>query len=208
MSAAVALQVREEAPAMDFDGPPPGGMVVLEDISWQQFRALEKVFGEVRYPRLTYFDGVLEIMAPPGREHETRNMTLVYLLEAYLREQGIRFYGHGSMRLRKTGRAGSEPDQSYCLETDKKTPDLLIEVIVTSGSIDKLNMYRVLKIPEVWFWKKGKLSVYGLQDREYAELSRSALLPDLDLALMQECAAMADQYDAVEHFRLALKKPA
>ncbi|HIK45941.1 MAG TPA: hypothetical protein IGR64_13825 [Leptolyngbyaceae cyanobacterium M65_K2018_010] len=43
----------------------------------------------------------------------------------------------GSTTLKKPERqAGGEPDESYCIGTDKEFPDLAIEVIVTSGSIN------------------------------------------------------------------------
>ena len=47
--------------------------------------------------------------------------------------------------------AGGELDESYCIGTDKDFPDLAIEVIVTSGSINRLELYRRLGVQEVWF---------------------------------------------------------
>jgi Uma2 family endonuclease len=40
----------------------------------------------------------------------------------------------------------------------KPTPDLVIEVVFTSGGIKKLNLYPSLNIPEVWFWQDGVFS--------------------------------------------------
>lgn len=58
------------------------------------------------------------------------------LLEAYLEENRIRFWGLGSMILKgEDKQAGKEPDECYCLRTDKDIPDLAIEVIYTSGGI-------------------------------------------------------------------------
>ena len=42
--------------------------------------------------------------------------------------------------------AGKEPDECYCLYTDKDIPDLAIEVIYTSGGIDTLEIYRRIGI--------------------------------------------------------------
>ncbi len=36
----------------------------------------------------------------------------------------------------KDKQAGKEPDECYCLETDKDIPDLAIEVIYTGGGVD------------------------------------------------------------------------
>lgn len=48
-----------------------------------------------REVRLTYLSGVMEIMSPIGGEHEYVKSTLGLLLEAYMREKGIRFYKLG-----------------------------------------------------------------------------------------------------------------
>jgi len=53
----------------------------------------------------------------------------------------------------------AEPDESYCFSTSKPSPDLVIEVIFTSGSPNKLQRYRLLDIPEVWFWEDGVFSL-------------------------------------------------
>ena len=55
-------------------------------------------------------------------------------------------------------------------------------VIVTSGSIDRKELYKPLRVPEVWFWKADRLRVFHLKE-EYEEVSQSELLPDLDLAI-------------------------
>ena len=47
--------------------------------------------------------------------------------------------------------------------TDKNVPDLVIEVVVTSGGINKLEVYRRLQVPEVWFWENEEFSVYHLR---------------------------------------------
>lgn len=57
----------------------------------------------------------------------------------------------------------------------------------------------------MWFWRKGKLALYRLQDEEYKQVDRSELLPDLDLTLFVRCANIPDQYDAVVEFRNALR---
>lgn len=63
--------------------------------------------------------------------------TLGLLLEAYMRVQGVRFYKRGGFTLEEPGYASGTPDESYCIGTDKETPDIVIEVIVTSGSINR-----------------------------------------------------------------------
>ena len=91
------------------------------------------------------------------------------------------------------------PDQ------DKERPDLAIEVIWTSGSIDKLEIYRRLKVGEVWFWKDGVLSVHVLSQGRYQRAERSALLPALDLALLCSFLDRRSATEAMRDFRDALR---
>ena len=81
---------------------------------------------------------------------------------------------------------GCEPDECYIMGADqsKDRPGLVIDVIWTSGSIDKLASYQRLGIDEVWFWLAGRIEVHSLQGHSYAREGRSRCLPSLDLDLM------------------------
>ena len=83
-------------------------------------------------------------------------------------------------------------------------PDLAIEVVLTSGGINKLKLYQRLGVGEVWFWEDGVLSIYILRE-EYERVAQSELLPDLDLELLQSYITYHDQYDAIREFTQALR---
>jgi Uma2 family endonuclease len=183
---------------------PAVSRILLEGIPWERFERLSACFEDSRAVRLTYLDGSLEIMSPVGPEHETSKMSIGYLLEAYFGAQGIRFYGRGGFTLKQPGRAAGEPDQSYCIGSDKPLPDLVIEVVVTHEALSKLPLYQGLGIPEVWLWRNGDLEVHVLEPDGYRRGTRSRLLPDLDLDLLAARARMPDQYDAVQAFRRAI----
>lgn len=171
----------------------------LSSITWEQFKSIEASFSSVGGVRLIYLDGVLEIVIL-GRDHEYYKSTISLLLEAYLRAKKIRFYLRGSATLGNQEITGQkEPDESYNIGTQKAIPDLVIEVVVTSGGIDALEIYQRIGIPEVWFWEDGLLKVYGLQET-YQLLEQSRLLPDLDLNLLTKYVSYHDQYDAVTEF--------
>lgn len=173
--------------------------LVLSGITWQQFKSLELSFAPIAGVRLVYLDGVLQIVIL-GDEHEYYKRTISLLLEAYLRSQGIRFYSQGSATLGDEGRGvQKEPDESYSFGSRKAIPDLAIEIIMSSGGIDALEIYGRLGIQEVWFWEDGLLTVYSWQG-EYRRVERSGLLPDLDLDLLMKYIAYYDQYDAVNDF--------
>lgn len=179
--------------------------LILRGVSWSQFESLEAAFESVGGIKFAYLDGILEIMTV-SPEHEESKSTIGLLLEAYLREKGIRFYVKGGPTLgSKELGARKEPDESYNLQSKKAIPDLAIEVVFTSGGIDKLQLYKRLGIPEVWFWEDGVLSIYYLRE-EYEKVDRSELLPELDIALLVRYVTYFDQYDAVTEFIKALRE--
>jgi Uma2 family endonuclease len=176
-------------------------LVTVNGVSWEQFKIIEAQLENNREVRLTYLSGVMEIMSPVGDEHEYVKTTLGYLLEAYMREKGIRFYGRGGFTLEESGYASGTPDESYCIGSNKATPDIVIEIIVTSGTINRKNLYKPKKVPEVWFWKSNQITIFRLNEQgEYEEVNRSEFFPDLDPALLLRYLAMPDQYDAVQEF--------
>ncbi len=175
-------------------------LVTLYGVTWQKFKAIEANLEGVRAVRLSYLEEVLEIMSPIGDEHETVKSTISVLLEAYMRHKGIRHYRRGGFTLEAPGYASGTPDESYSINIRRSVPDLVIEVIITSGSIDRKELYCPLKVPEVWFWKANRLRVFCLKGEQYKEVSRSELLPDLDLTILQQYLRHPDQYDAVREF--------
>ncbi len=121
--------------------------LILSGISWLQLEALDTIFSGIPGVRLFYLDGFLEIMTL-SLEHEEIKGTLRSLIEAYMREKGIRFYIRGSATLGSEETQGKkEPDESYNLNTKKLYPDLVIEVIFTSGGLDKLQFYQRMGVP-------------------------------------------------------------
>ncbi|MEB3250083.1 MAG: Uma2 family endonuclease, partial [Merismopediaceae bacterium] len=75
-----------------------------------------------------------------------------------------------------------------------------IEVNVTSGSPQKLEKYQRLGIREVWMWQDQKLMIFSLQGDRYEETSTSQLLPNLDIALLEECVIMPSRLEAIQRF--------
>lgn len=180
---------------------------IITNVSWQAYEALLADLGD-DFPnlRLHYLEGTLEITMP-GRKHEVFKDNIGGLLRAYFEETRTRFYGLGSTTFRvEAAQRGAEPDVSFCVGTDKELPDIAIEVIETSGSINKLEVYKGLNVPEVWFWKKGKFSVHHLRGDRYEALEQSEFLPDLDLNLLATCIQSSEPLDAVLEFRATIRE--
>ncbi|MEH1873327.1 Uma2 family endonuclease [Nostoc sp.] len=189
------------------DNPIQEKLVTVADVSWEEFKAIEAQLKDNRNVRLSYLSGILEIMSPIGEKHEYVKKTLGYLLEAYMRELGIRFYGRGGFTLEEPGYASGTPDESYCIGSNKETPDIVIEVIVTSGTINRKELYKPKKVPEVCFWKSNQIKIFHLNAAgEYEQVNRSSFFPNLDPALLLQYIGYPDQYDAVAEFVQAIRK--
>jgi Uma2 family endonuclease len=178
--------------------------ILIEGLTWREFKVTEQLLTRPGI-RLSFLDGILEIQKMPGRPHETTKGRIGALLEAYLEHTGIDFIPTESMTLEsEEGMVKREADKSYELGQDRDRPDLAVEVVVTSGGIDKLKAYQRLQIPEVWFWEKGQLSLYALRIDRYEEITRSEVLPKLDIDLLTRCLQMDNHIQALREFRQAL----
>ena len=178
---------------------------VIPNVSWEQLEKIDSAFAPTPGIKFFYLDKTLEIVTL-GEEHEYFKFIIRKLLETYLDYTGIRYYGRGGPTFgdREQGSRG-EPDESYNLETKKKYPDLVIEVIDTSGGVDKLAIYQRLGVQEVWFWEDGVLTIHHLRRTGYLQIERSQLLENLPIDLFCRFITYHDQYDAVVEFREALK---
>ena len=180
--------------------------LILEGVSWQQYETMLAALGD-DFPnlRLNYLEGTLEIMTT-SPEHEELKKVIGMLLEAYFQETRTRFHALGSATFRKAMKLrGLEPDECYCLEQKKEFPDIAIEVVITSGIVNKLEIYQGLGITEVWQWQNGAFFIHHLRSTGYEPMTRSALLPDLDIQLLASYVNPADQFDAVMAFRDRLR---
>ncbi|MEO8700051.1 MAG: Uma2 family endonuclease [Kofleriaceae bacterium] len=174
------------SPASD---PVPAGMYVptadsrvLMQVDWDGYQSLLALRGERRRPRLAYLDGVAELMTT-SRDHERIKSRIGDVIRFYCVELGIPINPFGNWTLSdRSGDAGAEPDECFIFGADPETkprPDLAIEVIWTSGGIDKLEIYRRLGVREVWFWDDDAISIYVLDVGAYSKRVHSVWLPDL-----------------------------
>jgi len=190
------------------DGTEPEQRVVYCPISWNRYLAFDQKLGDDRSgPRLYYLDSALEIMTT-SNEHERIKKWIGDFLADYFFEFGLEVMprGQATMRLALT-QAGAEPDESWCLGEEKEFPDLVLEIALTSGGVDKLEIYRRFKVPEVWFWRRNKLEIFALSETEvYRSLTRSRLLPGLDIALLKRCVSIRSWQRARQAFRTGLSK--
>jgi Uma2 family endonuclease len=162
--------------------------VVFSGMTWKDYLRFWNDAEEYGGFRASYLDGTIELMFP-SYEHESRGRGVGYLIPAYCEHLGTEVFAHGSATLKaKLKAAGKEPDESFCFRTNKQRPDLAIEIALTSGGMETLEIYSRFSIPEVWIWAKGTIEVFVLGKIGYRSSPSSRCLPELDLKLLAECA--------------------
>ena len=175
------------AQALTAPTPPIEGFpFVLYDVSWETYEKLLEAFAEHPRLRITYYQGTLELMTPLP-EHETYSWTLGRLITVLTDELGLEIRGLGSTTWRsKPKAAGKEADECFYIQNEAVVrdklkidlntdppPDLAIEIDISSSSIDKMAIYAGLKVPEVWRFNDGKLTIHILTNSGYVESETS-----------------------------------
>jgi Uma2 family endonuclease len=177
-------------------------------MGWSGFVAFLKARGDAAGPRVAYQDGVLELVAP-SRHHEAIKRTLAHLIGYWSIESqaGLRACGAWTLKSSRLRKA-VEPDDCYVVgpRGRRLSPDIVVEVKWTGGGVEKLDIYQTLGIPEVWLWEKGALTPYVLRRGRYAKSRRSALVPDLDFALLSRFSMREDQDAAAREFLAAARR--
>ena len=197
--------------------PLEGCHLVLYGISWETYERLLEIFAERPTPRITYYQGILELMAPLP-EHETYSWTLGRLVAALSEELGLEIRGLKSTTWRSRPKAvGKEADECFYIQNEAAMrgkleidlqvdppPDLAIEIDLTSSSIDKMAVYRELKVPEVWRWRNGKLTIQILGDNGYVESDTSLAFgsfPVQELARFMQLDSQKGENARLREFR-------
>jgi Uma2 family endonuclease len=180
--------------------------LVLHGVTFDQYSTVRDALDGFGSLQMTYLEGTLEIMSPSS-EHEIVSRMLGRLLETWALETDTRLNGYGSTTFRRRAKAlAVEPDGCYCLgRTLGKRPDLAIEVTLSRSVVRKLDVYAALGVPEVWVWRRDRVTIHVLADGRYHTAERSRLLPTLDLDLLVRFVRVDDHTAAARAYRDALR---
>ena len=93
---------------------------------------------------------------------------------------------------RESRLAGVEPDNCFYFQNEAAIrgklqfdlnqdppPDLVLEIDLTSKSLNRFPIYARLGVPEIWCYDSGELKIYQLQNGEYQEAQISLVFPNL-----------------------------
>ncbi|HEU4596779.1 MAG TPA: Uma2 family endonuclease [Pyrinomonadaceae bacterium] len=164
--------------------------ITLTKISWETYESLLTDLADQSVPRLTYDGGTLEIMSP-NNKHEECNRAIARLVEVLAEEMGVEVRDLGSTTFRRNDiKRGFEPDTCFYVQNEaiirgKKNldpnidppPDLVIEVDITSPSLERFPIFAAFGVPEVWRFDGERLEIFLLSEGTYAKSEKSKALP-------------------------------
>lgn len=188
--------------------------VVLHDVSWETYRRLNEEHGEHSGTRFTYSEGTMQIMVV-GYEHERLNRLIASLIEAVCEERGVDFENAGSNTFQREDlQKGFEPDSCFYLRQPEAIrgkrrislavdppPDLVIEIDITSYSLNRLPIFAAVGVPEAWRYETDRLKIYQLVGGTYQETAASAALPRLTADALTEWIAASREMKRTDWLR-------
>jgi Uma2 family endonuclease len=170
---------------------PPVHQVVLSGVSWETYQRLLAEHQDKNGTRFTYNEGTLEIMVLSAR-HEQPNRILSLLVEVLAEEFGVDLCPLGSTTFQRAELLkGFEPDSAFYLEHASAVwgrevdpaldppPDLIIEVDVTSSSLDRFPIFAAFGVPEVWRYDGSRVAIFHLHGGRDSEAEFSRAFPPL-----------------------------
>jgi Uma2 family endonuclease len=183
--------------------------IVMHGINWQTYQSLLADRGDCPVPRICYDRGELELMSP-SNEHEQYRRLLSRMIDDWTVENRIPIRSAGSTTFKREARQkGVEPDECFYVRNERLVrgrrgldldvdppPDLAIEIDISSSSINKLNIYAGLAVPEVWLFTGEALAIYELQsDGSYQAVEESTNLPGFPVKDVVDWIARAETTD-------------
>ena len=202
------------------------GSVVLFDVPWALYEALVQTSNRAR---MAYDQGVLEIISPSSR-HEAIVEAIRALILAVLKRRRMDRVATASTTFhRDEWNRGFEADASFYLRDAAEirrrladrdldlrvdpAPDLVVEVDLTSRSLDKFPIYATAEVAEIWRWVDDALTIHRLVGPAYERMEESALIPkvqanEISSWVLQSFQMTAPEWeDAVETWARQLDRP-
>ena len=166
--------------------------VVLPCVSWETYERLLADDEERRIPRMTYDQGMLELVTP-SMPHDEDARTVTRIVDIVAANQGIPIRSVGSTTFRRKDlERGFEPDASFYIQNEERLrgqrevdltvdppPDLILEMEMSRSARDKLPLFASMGIPEVWRCDGQRIFIFVLDQDRYRESSGSQALPVL-----------------------------
>ncbi len=170
----------------------PESRLLLDDVVWERYEDMLRIVAERRV-RVTFDRGMMEVVVPSQR-HEQAAQLIGLFITRLAEELGIPYEPLGMTTWKRRDIAkGLEADQCYYIQNqavvrERETidlnvdppPDLAVEVDITSSSLDRMSIYAILSVPEVWRYREDSVTMFTLKpDGAYHPCASSRCLPKL-----------------------------
>jgi Uma2 family endonuclease len=166
--------------------------VVLHHVTWETYERLLADDVERRVPRMTYDQGVLELVTP-SKPHEMDAATIVRVVDIVAAVLGIPVQSVGSTTYRRNDlHRGFEPDASFYIQNEARVrdrreinlavdppPDLILEMEMSRTVRDKLPLFASMGIVEIWHCDGERVTILTLDQNECQTSPASLALPAL-----------------------------
>ncbi|HEY2584397.1 MAG TPA: Uma2 family endonuclease [Tepidisphaeraceae bacterium] len=183
---------------------------VLDNVSWEFYEHLLSEVGD-RHIFVTYDRGRLEIMSPSFR-HERYAELLGALVRILATELKAPIIGGGSTTFRRRkSEAGLEPDRCFYIQNANsirgKTelnlaidppPDLAIEIEISRRLANRVEVYRRLRMPEIWCDDGTRLQILCLADNGYESADQSRAFPQFSATQLHDLLMLSAGIDETE----------
>lgn len=169
--------------------------VILHGVTWATFERLLADRGDSAGLRLAYDQGTVELTRP-SPEHEWLKGALTQIVDAIAFARELHYENLASTTFKREDMArGFEPDVCFYIQhadaihhlrrldmAIDPPPDLVIEIDITSPSLEKLPLYAALGVPEVWRYTREGMYLYRLHAEGYEPIEASTMLPGISRA--------------------------
>ena len=166
--------------------------VVLPCVSWETYERLLADDEERRVPRMTYDQGVLELVTP-SLPHEKDALTIARIVDIVTAIIGVPILSAGGTTYRRNDlERGFEPDASFYVQNEAQVrdrpeinlsvdppPDVVLEMEMSRSALDKLPLFASMGVPEVWRCDGQRVTILILEQDRYRESSTSLAFPVL-----------------------------
>ena len=161
-------------------------------VSWETYERLLADDEERRVPRMTYNQGVLELVTP-SLPHEKDALTIARIVDIVAAIIGVPILSAGGTTYRRNDlERGFEPDASFYIQNEAQVrdrpgidlsvdppPDVVLEMEMSRSALDKLPLFASMGIQEVWRCDGQRVTIFILEQDRYRESATSLALPVL-----------------------------
>jgi Uma2 family endonuclease len=185
--------------------------VTLSNISWETYESLLEEQAEKSGTHFSYNEGDLEIMVESYKlGNYSRFLEYIVLEIADIFEMD--FIPAGSTTFREKGKKkGFEGDGSFYFKNAEvirgkeeidlsvdPSPELVLEIDITHGSLSKFPIFAGLGVEEIWRFDGEQVLFYRLENEDYKEFNESVCLNGINSETVTELLFAAQEMKRLE----------